>query len=326
MQDKNQKGDFFIPSWLLFTVVGIWVVAVPVIVLTYGKTRTPVQTSEILGVQTEEINVDEKAEVNIEVKEKQSEEQEVKGVSKLAIGSPVYTINICKDKFCYYIYDEEVQPMVDDGALDKEKFNKYVEEKVKPFFQEKYGQTVVVKNSKGEFTAKLSDEEIVYSNIYDKVNSAFISNFNNIWVDLDYKITAGTDGKYAEKYIEIDNSQQRLYVWKDGKIEKEILLSGPMYGWQVYGVFPIVDKGIEPIAPGGKYMPYWMAFYYSKKQNSWYGLHGLIWTKTEDGGRWIEPETNIGKRESAGCIRMVVSDAKYLYENFEKGDLILIHE
>lgn len=88
----------------------------------------------------------------------------------------------------------------------------------------------------------------------------------------------------------------------------------------------MVDKGIEPIAPGGKYMPYWMAFYYSKKQDSWYGLHGLIWMKRDDGTRWIEPETNIGLRKSAGCIRMVVADAKYLYENFEKGDFILIHE
>lgn len=326
MQEQNQKNEFVIPSWLLFAVLGIWIIAIPVIVLTYGKTKAPVSTGEILGVRTEEVKVEEKTEIDTVLEGEKSEEQEVKGVSKLAIGSPVYTINICKDKLCYYIYDEEVQPMIDKGALDKERFEKYLEEKIKPFFQEKYGQTVIVKSSKGEFVSKLADEEINFSNIYDKVNSSFISNFNNIWIDLDYKITAGTDGKYAQKYIEVDNSQQRLYVWKGGKIEKEILLSGPKYGWQVYGVFPIVDKGMEPIAPGGKYMPYWMAFYYSKKQNSWYGLHGLIWMKTEDGGRWIEPETNIGQRKSTGCIRMVVADAKYLYENFEKGDLVLIHE
>ncbi len=133
MQEQNQKNEFIIPSWLLFAVLGIWIIAIPVIVLTYGKTKTPVSTGEILGVQTEE-----KVKIDTVSEGEKSEEQEVKGVSKLAIGSSVYTINICKDKLCYYIYDEEVQPMIENGALDKERFEKYLEKKIKPFFQEKY--------------------------------------------------------------------------------------------------------------------------------------------------------------------------------------------
>ena len=117
-----------------------------------------------------------------------------------------------------------------------------------------------------------------------------------------------------------------LFVWMNGEVVKTILLSGPKYGFQVYGVFPIVDKGIEPEAPGGKYMPYWMAFYYAKGQDSWYGLHSLIWWYGEDGNKVYETINNIGRRESAGCIRMLLDDAKYLYENFKIGDYILIHE
>ncbi len=94
----------------------------------------------------------------------------------------------------------------------------------------------------------------------------------------------------------------------------------------MYGVFPIVDKGEAPIAPTGDYMPYWMAFYYSPKQEAWYGLHGLIWWYDDDGNKEYEPESNIGVRRSGGCIRMLVEDAKYIYDIFEKGDLVLIHE
>lgn len=332
MSLENEKPEILIPSWLLFTVVGIWILAIPVVLFTVVKSQPSLSTAETLGTKTEQ-NVAEEPEEKIAPEEAEiitekvvTDKPEVMGASKLVIGSQIYMVTICKEEFCTYIYDEDFKKLLVNNSLDEKKFNLYVEEKIKPFFEGRYGKTELVKNNKGEFVAKTEDFELVYSNIFDKVNSAYVSDLNNIKVDLDYKISAGTDGKYAEKYIEVDNSQQRLYVWRGGKVEKTILLSGPIYGWQVYGVFQVVDKGIEPIAPGGKYMPYWMAFYYSKKQDSWYGLHGLIWMKRDDGTRWIEPETNIGLRKSAGCIRMVVADAKYLYENFEKGDFILIHE
>ena len=73
-------------------------------------------------------------------------------------------------------------------------------------------------------------------------------------------------------------------------------------------------------------MPYWMAFYYSPKQNTYWGLHALIWWYDENGRKVYEPTSNIGVRRSGGCIRMLVEDAKFLYEIYEKGDPILIHE
>ena len=97
-------------------------------------------------------------------------------------------------------------------------------------------------------------------------------------------------------------------------------------GFEVYGVFPIIDKGIQPMAPSGHYMPYWMAFYYSPWQNSWYGLHGLVWWYDDSGSKVFENTDYIGVRRSKGCIRMLKDDAKYLYDRYEKGDHILIHE
>lgn len=224
------------------------------------------------------------------------------------------------------ISHEDFSTFITDTDLDREKFDDYVNEKIAPYFDTIFGEKELVKNSKGQFYTRKGDIAPDFSTLYDKVNSAYLNGEKDIRVQIDGGQMPGTDGKYAGKYMEVDNSQQKLYVWKDGVVEKVIGLSGPVYGFQVYGVFPIVDKGREPIAPGGKYMPYWMAFHYSRKQDSWYGLHGLIWMYKEDGSKWFEPESNIYTRQSAGCIRMVVKDAKYLYENFQKGDLLLIHE
>jgi lipoprotein-anchoring transpeptidase ErfK/SrfK len=326
MPNENEKPEIIIPSWLLFTVFGIWILAIPLVIFVFTNSKTIQSKPEVLGIEQEMV-----------ITETQHEEEKLnltptvvienkEAIGELVVGIPLYTVSICHEEYCQYLDNDDFKTFSTGKSLDREKFNDFLNTHIIPFFEKKYGQKTIVKNSKGEFPAKLEDVEIVYSTIYDKINSSFISGVKNIKIDLDYKISPGTDGKYAEKYIEVDNSQQRLYVWNGGKVEKVILLSGPVYGWQVYGVFPIVDKGREPIAPGGKYMPYWMAFYYSKKQDSWYGLHGLIWKYRDDGSKWFEPVSNIGTRQSAGCIRMVLEDAKYLYERFEKGDLILIHE
>ena len=319
-KQERTLGEIVIPLNHLITVVFVWLIAVPISVF-FFLSQTIKNPGRVLGTQSKEVES-----VFLEDKENPISTSDLKDVGKVVVGDKVYSLSICLKDLCRNLFNDDFRSLIIGEELDKYNFEKYIETNVRPYFESKYGQKVVVKNSKGEFLARVEDEVINYDSLFDKVNSAYLAGINNIKIDLDYKITAGTDGKYADKYIEIDNSQQRLYVWEEGKIIKEIALSGPVYGFQVYGVFPIVDKGREPIAPGGKYMPYWMAFYYSKKQDSWYGLHALIWGYNEDGTKWYEPARNIGTRQSAGCIRMMFDDAKWLYENFEKGDLILIHE
>ena len=317
---KDSSKEVVVPLKQFVAVLFIWLLAVPFSVF-FFLSQMPKKSNQVLGTQSKEVES-----VFLEDKENPISTSDLKDVGKVVVGDKVYSLSICLKDLCRNLFNDDFRSLIIGEELDKYNFEKYIENNVQPYFESKYGQKVVVKNSKGEFLARVEDEVINYDSLFDKVNSAYLAGINNIKIELDYKITAGTDGKYADKYIEIDNSQQRLYVWEEGDIIKEIALSGPVYGYQVYGVFPIVDKGREPIAPGGKYMPYWMAFYYSKKQDSWYGLHALIWGYNEDGTKWYEPARNIGTRQSAGCIRMMFDDAKWLYENFEKGDLILIHE
>lgn len=273
----------------------------------------PVVSPDVRGIET---NIQENIPVEIETVETVFEGDNEEEYFVMIGFSDIYKT----------IPNGDFSSMVIDNSLNKEMFDEYISKKIIPYFEAIFGDKELVKNSKGEFYTRKNDNVPNYSNLYDKINNAYLSGNKDIRVSIDGGDGPGTDGRYAKKYMEVDNSQQKLYVWNNEQVEKVIGLSGPVYGFQVYGVFPIVDKGREPIAPGGKYMPYWMAFHYSRKQNSWYGLHALIWMYREDGGKWFEPESNIYTRQSAGCIRMVLADAKYLYENFQKGDLLLIHE
>lgn len=233
-----------------------------------------------------------------------------------------YSVSVCDTTSCIWISSEGLEK---EGVLDENAIYQRVLDSVLPYFEQKYGGKTVAKNRAGSFIYWKEDLIPDFENIFVDIYKAFKLGINNS-VNIEINDLPGTDGKYSQRYIEVDDSKQKLYAWVDGKVVKEIPLSAAKEGFQVFGVFPIVDKGVSPIAPGEKYMPYWMAFYYSPKQDSWYGLHALIWWYDENGKRVYEPETNIGIRRSRGCIRMLVEDAKYLYEIYEKGDPILIHE
>ena len=238
-------------------------------------------------------------------------------------------IHICGEYFCKNIDSHVVRSWFNEGKLDKTKMYVYLADKVYPELERRSGGMTTVENRHGEFEIWVQDERLNYEDLHlrmEDILNDYDHGLISATINLDTEELPGTDGTYADKYMEVDNSRQVLYVWEEGEVIKEIKLSGPRYGYQVYGVYPIIDKGIAPIAPGGKYMPYWMAFYHSPSQDSWYGLHALIWWYGDNGERVYESLDNIGERKSAGCIRMLLEDSKYLYERFERGDMLLIHE
>lgn len=251
---------------------------------------------------------------------------QVAGVQNIPMGEDekdkTFSVSVCDSTSCVWISSDG---LVKDGVVDENAVYQIVLDTVIPHFEKKYGGKTFIKNRSGGFIYWKEDVIPDLSTVFGDIHLAFKSGSNTA-VEIVSKDLPGTDGRYFQKYIEVDDSKQKLYVWVDGKVVKEIHLSAAQSGYQVYGVFPIIDKGVAPIAPGGRYMPYWMAFYYSPKQDSWYGLHALIWWYDENGKKIYEPSTNIGIRRSKGCIRMLLEDAKYLYEIFEKGDKILIHE
>jgi len=232
-----------------------------------------------------------------------------------------FSVSVCDFSSCIWISSAA---FVNDGVVDQNAVYQKVRDTVIPYFENKYGGKTSVRNRGGEFIYWKNDNIPDLSNIYDRVYEGFKKG-EDTSIKIDVKDLPGTDGKYADRYIEVDDSKLKLYAWVNGMVVREIGLSPAKKGYQVYGVFPIIDKGVAPIAPGGKYMPYWMAFYYSPKQDSYYGLHGLIWWY-ENGKKVYETEEHIGVRRSKGCIRMTVENAKFLYDIYQRGDSVLIHE
>jgi hypothetical protein len=285
------------------------------IVLLLGILTTLVKLSSKTSPQSEYIssNVSNVSAMEVE----QTEEVKEENVEEKA-----FSVSVCDFSSCVWISSDG---LVNNGVVDQNAVYQKVLDSVIPYFENKYGGKTFVKNRGGEFIYWRYDNIPDFSNIYDKVYEAFKSGTDSR-VEIEIKDLPATDGRYADKYIEVDDSKLKLYAWVDGKVVKEIDLSPAKKGYQVYGVFPIIDKGVAPIAPGGKYMPYWMAFYYSPKQDSYYGLHGLIWWYDGNGKKVYETEEHIGVRRSKGCIRMTVENAKFLYNIYQKGDPVLIHE
>lgn len=243
---------------------------------------------------------------------------EVLGTSDVVLEEVVKkSIPVCIASDCLDIqYDSSYENM--------SKLNMYVVENVIPFLEDLAGGKTYTINKNGKFLHWKNDSIPDTKGLTEEISEALKNNLERVEVPLVQ--SPSTDGTYAKRYIEIDNSRQKLYAWNEGVVVKEIDLSAAKNNYVVYGVFNIVDKGPNPIAPSGRYMPYWMAFYYSKPQEAWYGLHGLVWWYDENGKAIFEPETNIGVRRSNGCIRMLKDNAKFLYDLYQRGDTVLIHE
>ena len=136
----------------------------------------------------------------------------------------------------------------------------------------------------------------------------------------------GTDGLFAPFYLEIDDSQQHLYIWRDGALAADYEVSGFYDEYAVYGVFKIHNKSENAWSPiAEKWMPYWMAYYYDASQAAWLGIHELVWW-TDDSGEYVEESSeSIGQKKSGGCIRLDRGQAEELYNMVEVDMPVLIH-
>ncbi|MBN1617778.1 L,D-transpeptidase family protein [Candidatus Dojkabacteria bacterium] len=136
----------------------------------------------------------------------------------------------------------------------------------------------------------------------------------------------GTDGTYVTRYIEIDQTQQKMYLWQDGQLYKSYGISGSYDDYAVYGVYSVMNKSTNAWSDvAKKWMPYWMAYYYDPRQKAMLGIHELVWWDDENGVRHVEPSSNIGTPKSTGCIRLDRGAAKEVYDWAEIGTPILIH-
>jgi len=159
------------------------------------------------------------------------------------------------------------------------------------------------------------------STLKTSLQSLLIDRFNGSSVEA---LTIGeifpnTNGQKAQKYIEIDISQQRMYLFNNSNLVNTYRVStGKNYPTPT-GEFSIRLKA--PNAYSGifhVYMPYWMEFYFDPKIHATMGIHELpYWW--ENGEKKTRPRDFIGSPNTGGCVALDIGQAKEVYEFGEIG-------
>ncbi len=123
-----------------------------------------------------------------------------------------------------------------------------------------------------------------------------------------------TNGTIADKYIEIDISQQRMYLWEKGSLLADYLVSTGLYYPTPTGKFKILNKAKNAFSDiYNVWMPYWMAIYYDPKIKAYIGIHELPYWYS--GGRMQRrPREFLGTPRTGGCISLDVGIAQKVQE------------
>lgn len=134
-----------------------------------------------------------------------------------------------------------------------------------------------------------------------------------------------TDGSIAAKYIEVDISQQKMYVFKDGKVYKTYKVSTGLDEPTPIGKFTILNKvnlGFSNIY--SVWLPWWMGFSYSDKLHAYFGIHEQPYVLTDDGKPVIR-DNRLGTPSTGGCIALAPGAAEEVYRFAAVGTPVYIY-
>lgn len=133
-----------------------------------------------------------------------------------------------------------------------------------------------------------------------------------------------SDGTEAEKYIEVDVSQQKMFLFENGNLSKSFRVSTGLYYPTPSGKYKIINKsmlgysGIFDV-----FMPYWMAFSYAKDLSAYLGIHELPY-KLSGGEKLYRFGNYIGQKKTGGCIALAPGDSREVYDfSFPNMDVLI---
>jgi hypothetical protein len=120
------------------------------------------------------------------------------------------------------------------------------------------------------------------------------------------------------RYIDIDLSDQNLYIFENGQELGAFKVSTGIRGMATpVGEFQVMGKARRPwSAKYGLYMPWFIQF-----TNQGHGIHEL----PEWPGGYKEGANHLGIAVSHGCVRLGIGPAKKVYDFVEVGIPIVIH-
>lgn len=165
-----------------------------------------------------------------------------------------------------------------------------------------------IQNSKNEFIAKQDGDTLATSS--SQIYSITNSNINTLSID-----------SLTNYLVHVDLNNQKTYIYSGSKnnwtLAKTFECSTGIKGSETpEGIFTIKEKGdwffSETYDQGGKY---WVQF------SGNYLFHSLPYNK--DQSQIVD--YTLGKPSSHGCIRLSVSDSKWIYDNIPSKSKVIIN-
>lgn len=174
------------------------------------------------------------------------------------------------------------------------------------------------------------DLQFDLEHLKQNLNSLIMARFNHqesdsVWVRLIEK--PNTNGSRADKYIEIDLSQQKMYRWEQGKNIAIHSISSGLYYPTPPGEYQILNKALNAYSYiYHVWMPYWMAFSLDPKVNAYLGIHELPYWVDYSGQEIRRPRDFIGSPHTGGCVSLDIGEAKIVYDWAKVGTPVFIFD
>jgi LysM repeat protein len=131
----------------------------------------------------------------------------------------------------------------------------------------------------------------------------------------------GPEGAVGAKRIEVDVSEQRMYVWQGDTLVWNFTVSTGIAGYPTRrGDFTVLSKIPNAWSSAWQlWMPHWLGIYYAGSSEN--GIHAL---PIINGQRlWAG---NLGSPISFGCVVLGVDEAEMLYNWAEIGTPVTVHD
>lgn len=178
---------------------------------------------------------------------KNTDSKEVLGISSISdsLNQKFVPLKVCTTDICQIIPAQDIASLYTSGKVDKNKVYKYCITNIFPALQDYYMTQVIVNNNNGNFYAQTKDNRPQLSMVPDGIVSVLgqRDTGKSIGVyNIPLSLLPGTNGQYAAKYIELDNSSQTIYAWVNGKVAKTFSTLSPLLSTSnTYGVFSLSD-------------------------------------------------------------------------------------
>lgn len=225
------------------------------------------------------------------------------------------TVEISRDRILEMIeFDEELNP-----SINKDLLKEYAEE-----INAEYGQIGLKDFFITRAGAKTDLSVTYYAQALDT---------DALCEDILYYLDKGISGTrlppqlekitpeetpYRGSYIEIDLTNQVLYLFKDN----ECLLETPIVTGKVYrhmntptGVYKVLTHRMHVVLQGfdySTYVKYWMQFYRG------YGMHDAWWRDKFGGNEYLYDGSH-------GCVNIPPDNAEFIFNNIDKGYPVIIY-